>query len=249
MIETQQIKVIKDKWLSEVTQINCYNVPDQVLNNKSHLGNFIGPTLLTANINSIEKTKIHALLNIGFELRDTNLKFEVLGSSIRDKQDEKMNGNIQIDFIKEKSEVQQKQIEEIAKESLIFSRFNYDTNLPLGCGQKIKENWARDIYAGKRGDGLLLAKDDNQVVGFLGFIKNSNDIDCYQIDLLAVKSDQQQKKIGTNLLRQFNNLLLNDNSLGIAGTSILNYPAINLYISFGYKIKGSQQILHYHTGN
>lgn len=248
MIKPQQIKVIKDKWLSEVTQINCYNVPDQILNNKSHLGNFIGPTLLTAKINSNEITKIHALLNIGFELWDTNLKFEVLGSSIRDKEDEKMNGNIQIDFIKEKSLAQQKQVEEIAKESLIFSRFNYDTNLPLGCGQKIKESWARAIYEGKRGDGLLLAKDDNQVVGFLGFIKNSNDIDCYQIDLLAVKSDQQQKKIGTNLLRQFNNLLLNDNSLGIAGTSILNYPAINLYISFGYKIKGSQQILHYHTG-
>ena len=249
MIETQQIKVIKDKWLSEATQMNCYNVPDQVLNNKSRLGNFIGPTLLTAKINSNEKTKIHALLNIGFEIWDTNLKFEVLGSRIIDKEDEKMNGNIQIDFIKEKSEAQQKQLEEIAKESLTFSRFNYDTNLPFGCGQKIKESWARAIYEGKRGNGLLLAKDDNQVVGFLGFIKNSDDIDCYQIDLLAVKSDQQQKKIGTNLLRQFNNLLLNDNSLGIAGTSILNYPAINLYISFGYKIKGSQQILHYHTGN
>lgn len=248
-MESQQIKVIKDKWLSEAAQLNCYNVPDQVLNNNSNLGNFIGPTLLTAKINSNEKTKIRALLNIGFEIWDTNLKFEVLGSSITYKRNKKTKGNIQIDFIKEKSEVQRDQLEKIAKESLTFSRFNYDVNLPVGCAQEIKGTWARDIYEGKRGDGLLLALDGNMVVGFLGFIKNSSDIDRYQIDLLAVKSDQQQKKIGTNLLRQFNNLLLNDNSLGIAGTSILNYPAINLYISFGYKITGSQQILHYHTGN
>ena len=249
MIETQQIKVIKDKWLSEITQINCYNVPDQVLNNKSHLGNFIGPTLLTAKINSNEITKIHALLNVGFELWDTSLKFEVSVSSSRDKQDEKMNGNIQVDFVKEKSEVQREKLAEIAKESLTFSRFNYDVNLPVGCAQKIKANWARDIYEGKRGDGLLLALDGNKVVGFLGFMKNSNNLDSYQIDLLAVKSDQQQKKIGTNLLRRFNAFLKNNNSIGIAGTSILNYPAINLYTSLGYKFKESQQILHYHTGN
>jgi hypothetical protein len=193
-MESQQIKVIKDKWLSEAAQMNCYNVPDQVLNNNSNLGNFIGPTLLTAKINSNEKTKIRALLNIGFELWDTNLKFEVLGSSITYKRDEKSKGKIQIDFIKEKSEAQREQLEKIAKESLTFSRFNYDVNLPVGCAQKIKGTWARDIYEGKRGDGLLLALDGNMVVGFLGFIKNSSDIDCYQIDLLAVKSDQQQKK-------------------------------------------------------
>jgi ribosomal protein S18 acetylase RimI-like enzyme len=229
--------------------MNCYNVPEQVLNNNSNLGNFIGPTLLTAKINSNEKTKIRALLNIGFELWDTNLKFEVLGSGITDKQDEETKGNIQIDFIKEKSVAQRDQLEKIAKESLIFSRFNYDVNLPVGCAQKIKANWARDIYEGKRGDGLLLALDGNKVVGFLGFMKNSNNLDSYQIDLLAVKSDQQQKKIGTNLLRRFNDFLTNNNSIGIAGTSILNYPAINLYTSLGYKFKDSQQILHYHTGD
>jgi ribosomal protein S18 acetylase RimI-like enzyme len=249
MIESQQIEVIKDEWLTKAAQINCYNVPDQILNSKSYLGNFIGPTLLTAKINSNEKTKIQALLNIGFELWDTNLKFEILGCNIIDKQDAKTNENIQVDFIKEKFEAQREQLEEIAKESLTFSRFNYDVNLPLGCAQKIKANWARDIYEGKRGDGLLLALDGNQVVGFLGFMKNSKNLDSYQIDLFAVKSDQQQKKIGTKLLRGFNDFLLNNNYLGIAGTSLLNYPAINLYISFGYKIKGSQQILHYYTGD
>jgi ribosomal protein S18 acetylase RimI-like enzyme len=249
MIGSQQIEVIQDEWLTKAAQLNCYNVPDQVLNSKSYLGKFTGPTLLTAKIDSNEKSKIQALLNIGFDLCDTNLKFEILGGNISNKQDAKTNGNIQVDFINEKSEAQREQLEEIAKESMTFSRFNYDVNLPLGCAQRIKANWARDIYEGKRGDGLLLALDGNQVVGFLGFMKNSNNVDSYQIDLLAVKSDQQHKKIGTKLLRRFNHFLIKNNSLGIAGTSILNYPAINLYISFGYKIKGSQQILHYNTVN
>ena len=104
MIGSQQIEVIQDEWLTKAAQLNCYNVPDQVLNSKSYLGKFTGPTLLTAKIDSNEKSKIQALLNIGFDLCDTNLKFEILGSNISNKQDAKTNGNIQVDlnFINDK---------------------------------------------------------------------------------------------------------------------------------------------------
>lgn len=140
-------------------------------------------------------------------------------------------------------------VRRIAGSSFRFSRFHVDPFIPPGLAHSIKAEWAANFFTGTRGDGMAVAERNGQVVGFTQLIWHSNE--CLVIDLIALEPACQGLGIGRAMIGYASEHGTGDERRPQrlrVGTQVANTPSIRLYESLGFRLIGSQYILHCHRG-
>ena len=112
----------------------------------------------------------------------------------------------------------------------------------------IKSEWAANYFCGKRGDGMVVAEQDRQVVGFVQLLWHADE--CLVIDLIGVDSPHQGEGIGRDMIGYaFHHGIGDDRrpSRIRVGTQAANTPSVRLYESLGFRLITAQYVLHYHS--
>ncbi|MFV1852246.1 MAG: N-acetyltransferase family protein [Thalassospira sp.] len=133
---------------------------------------------------------------------------------------------------------------EIARSAFSFTRFHRDRRLGTEIGDLVKAAWVQNYFRGQRGDGMLVAHMDDQVVGFLLYMRSATgDLD---IDLIAVARHATRQGVGQQLiLALIDKLELKQ--LVKVGTQACNIPSHNLYSGLGFQLMKTVNVLHFHA--
>lgn len=171
----------------------------------------------------------------GFHLIDTNATFEKPIAKIPD-----YTGNSIVRFTLPED---QQQVVELARDSFTYSRFHLDNAIPHEVSNKLRAEWAKNYYAGLRGDAMVVALTDGAIAGFLLLIYSKDG--PLIIDLIAVAETQRRKGIAKDMItwaeyqcKGFDNIRV--------GTQLANLPSIKLYEGMGFKLTEAQYTFHYH---
>ena len=178
--------------------------------------------------------KVHGeLIKIGGILYDRKVTYERLVSSSSIKNDYKIE---ELKYIST-------EVEEMAYQSGVYSRFNLDPLLK----PKYKDlyyQWIVKSINKEMADKVLLAKSENGVsVGFITLITENKK---GKIGLIAVDARFRGKGVGTSLLAGANNYFYKtENEVIEVITQLDNIPACSLYEKAGFKKKSIENIYHY----
>lgn len=140
----------------------------------------------------------------------------------------------------------QQAVEMIAGKSFTCSRFHLDPKVDKIVANRIKKEWAGNYFKGERGDGMIVARYEGAVVGFLQYLYRQGSL---IIDLIAVAPPVARKGIGRKMIH----FLIENGHQGtqgdtvIVGTQGCNIASCNLYESMGFKIQNTHFSLHLHT--
>jgi len=235
---------LKDEWLSEQIDKNVYQLKvidlleddfsqDWKEFRKNHIKEnyFVFSKISTNSVNiwqCVEK--------VNFKLIDANVKFELHGNI---SSDSKYQKDIDICFAEKKH---QEATGKIARDNFIYSRFHLDPLIDNDIASKIKQNWVKNYFFGKRGDVMVLALLNNEPVGFLQLIIKNKEL---FIDLIGVQKIAQGKGIASSMI-QFASKNIKQSCIKV-GTQIGNIPSIKLYQKLGFVLTGSDYVFHYHS--
>lgn len=137
----------------------------------------------------------------------------------------------------------------LAERSFRCSRFHLDPQIPDHHANRIKQAWAANLAAQRRGNGCLVARIDGGVVGFLGVVLvGSGDETTAVIDLIAVSPAYQGRQIGRLLVGRFAEWAIGQ-AAGklVVGTQAANVMSVRFYESLGFRLSSSAYVLHRHA--
>jgi len=157
--------------------------------------------------------------------------------------DSRRNSSETLDFSVDKARSQdRRQVELIASSGFRHSRFHLDPNFPNDIADEIKRSWASNLVLGERGDGCLVARRNDRVVGFLGYA-SSQDED-FKIDLIAVAKSCRGKGIGSGLVSALQHLAYKQGYAVTVGTQAVNSGSVRLYESLGFRFHSAYHVMH-----
>jgi len=139
------------------------------------------------------------------------------------------------------------QVVRIAGSAFRFSRFHLDPLVPPGVADTIKSSWAANYFEGKRGDGMVVAERDGQVVGFLQLLRAPQD--RLIIDLIGVDPAWQGQGLGREMILHAARHGIGDGGMPAeltVGTQAANTPSVRLYESLGMRLASAQYVAHHH---
>jgi len=234
----------KDEWLSEQIDKNVYQLKaiDLLEDNFSHdwkkfkkdhikENYFVFSKISTNSVNMCQCVE-----KANFKLIDTNVKFELHGNISSNSKHQK---DIDICFAEKKH---QQATGMIARDNFIYSRFHLDPLIDNDIASKIKQNWVKNYFIGKRGDEMVLALLNNKPVGFLQLIIKNKEL---IIDLIGVDKIAQGRGVASSMI-QFASKNIKRSCIKV-GTQIGNLPSIKLYQKLGFVLTGSYYVFHYHS--
>lgn len=135
-------------------------------------------------------------------------------------------------------------VEHVAEASFRYSRFHLDPRVPDPVAHRIKRDWAANFFAGRRGDAMIVAADEDGVRGFLLLVTPAQAPAV--IDLIAVAPDRQARGLGRAMV------LAARDAYGkrgfIVGTQAANIPSLRFYQSLGLRSRDTQYVFHFHGG-
>ena len=230
-------KIFKDNFISRLLGYQCYAFNECVSYDllRKKIRNLKKPFFLTVKkkkiFNKIEKKKI----GISF-----SSKIVVFKKKFKNIENSNSNNICRIFMPKDK-----KQIEAISLENTSNSRFVMDEKFPLKFRTYFRYFWLKNFFKKKRADFLIVCCYKKKIAGFLLLIKKNS---YYQIDLIVVKKNKQNKGIGHSLITYINNNFMNIKGADlIAGTQEKNLNAINFYNKNGFKKIMTQYNYHIHA--
>jgi ribosomal protein S18 acetylase RimI-like enzyme len=130
----------------------------------------------------------------------------------------------------------------IAESAFTRTRFHLDPDIPDAVATAIKRDWVANALAGRRGDGVLVARRDGVAVGFLVMVKRGHDA---VIDLIGVAPEHQGEGVGRTLVRGLLGLVPGS---VIVGTQAANVGSIRFYERLGFLVTQTVYNLHMHVG-
>lgn len=228
----------RDAWLTEkfgrpVWQVRqgAEGEPWSVLTTSS-------PLFAYAKVETTDVTGAWHLAEAGFHVVDAALTFEAPAA---------VHGSD--DGVRPAAPPDCEAVGRIAGSAFRYSRFHADPVIPRGLANAIKAEWATNFFTGARGDGMLVAERNGEVVGFTQLLWQRDD--CLVIDLIGVDAAHQGKGIGRAMIaavwRHGTGNGRRPSRLRV-GTQVANTPSVRLYESMGFRLIGSQYILHLHRG-
>ena len=190
-----------------------------------------------AKVSSNEPKTGRWLQDVGFRLIDTNVQLDrPVGLEWPER---KGFTKYEIRFARNED---RPEIENIAGNSFVFSRFHLDPDIPNESADQLKSAWAGNYFEGKRGDNMVVASIRRNPVAFLQLLQQSETL---VIDLIAVSASHQGKGLATEMIRfaaencgVFQKILV--------GTQIANVPSLRVYEKLGFRICGASYVFHYH---
>ena len=216
-----------DPWLSEILERPVFKI--DVSN--ADRGDVPTPASFAYAKIDVDQIKLaQSLSKAGYFIIDTNVTFRWVGNA--DEHDM---------HVLEASPEDETSVREIAFSAFASTRFHLDPNIDNMVANRIKEKWAGNFFAGKRGDLMLVYKESGRVLGFNQVILTENKA---VIDLIAVRSDARGRGIGRAMV---SGLQTRFKSIAV-GTQINNIASIGLYTSLGFEFSNASYVFHYHKG-
>jgi len=238
------INILNDKFLSEILNKDVFQVQLCIEDNQS-VNSDIDLNLLNSYLKQnvfiyIKVPSQHIQIvqlfeKVGFRIVDTNVSYE---KKVKLSPIEPVNHNLRFSILKDKQQVCL-----IAKNNFIFSRFHQDRFFSKNISDNIKLKWTENFFLGNRGNSMIVAYNNDTIMGFLLLILKDKVI---IVDLIAVDSQFQKQGIGKNMIQYAENNL-KDFELIKVGTQIINRPSISLYENMGFKITSASYVLHFHN--
>ena len=228
--------LIKDDWLTsilgkDVFQLNLVSISNL---NFSELPG--ASSLVVAKLPTDAMQECISLQKSHFYLVDTNIQLQRLVGI-----GENFYSSENVRFAEHSDE---ESIAKIAESSFKYDRFHTDPAIANERAAKIKSEWTRNFFKGKRGNSMIVAVEGDAISGFLQIL-NSND-DSIIIDLIAVNGSQRQKGIATKMIQfAIENCGMEGGNIKV-GTQLSNTPSLSLYLKMGFRIISTQHIFHLH---
>ena len=224
-----------DAWLGSILGRPAWTVTEQGSTPLGELSK--APAFATAKLDASATGDVAALEGLGFRAVDMALTFDTseaqLGSSTAAR------------FARPGD---QSRVEAIAGSAFRYSRFHLDPRLPKALADRVKAAWAGNWFRGKRGDGMVVAEAGGRVAGFLQLLWAPQD--CLVIDLIAVDAESARKGLARGMIGFAREKGTGDarrpRSMRV-GTQAANIPSVRLYESLGFRLRGAQFVLHYHS--
>jgi ribosomal protein S18 acetylase RimI-like enzyme len=197
-----------------------------------------GPAFAYAKCEVSRVDEVSALCDFGFRVVDTALTLDgVIGSAF----------GSAAKGVRYATTGDRDAVSDIARRVFRFSRFHLDPEVPVGVADQIKAAWAGNYFAGKRGDGMVVAEYKGQIVGFLQLVWGQGD--TLIIDLIGVAPECQGQGFGRAMIchAAMNGTGADRTPARIqVGTQAANTPSMRLYESLGLRLCSAQFVLHYH---
>ena len=236
--------MIPDQWLSKVLNRPVYRLEvdssfsekyEEIRREEESLFRS-KPVFIHAKVPTEQLLNIQALENLGFHLVDTNIVFNKPLS-----EDFNLLGNCEVRFTMPEDETQ---TVDLAGKSIVYSRFHQDNNFSIEMANKLKAEWVRNCFSGKRGQAMVIALVEGVIVGFLQLLISKDGI--MRIDLMAVDAGHQRKGIGKDMI-SFAEMNSQGTKQVWAGTQIVNMPSIRFYQKLGFNMAETYYVFHYHN--
>lgn len=190
-----------------------------------------------AKVDTRKDDQVHFLEDAGFKLVDTWVQFELNG------QREPMPlAPFEIRFATAEDAAS---AVEVARKNFVYSRFHRDPQISNDLANKVKADWVQNYFNGKRGDQMVVALKDDEIVGFLQIL--FQDDDGWIIDQVAVDASVQGQGVGISMIQ----FALEENQsreVVTVGTQVANIRSIRMYEKLGFRLIRSQYVFHYHQG-
>jgi ribosomal protein S18 acetylase RimI-like enzyme len=136
---------------------------------------------------------------------------------------------------------------EIARTCFRYSRFHLDPYIPRATADAVKAEWVRSYLEGRRGDRLLIARADDQPVGFLAaLVQDDMAAATAVVDLIGVANTHQGRGIGDALVRAFAEYYRHRCGQLQIGTQVANIPSLRMCQKCGFSVTGSTYVFHKH---
>jgi len=223
-----------DLWLTNVVNRPCYKLASHRFVTRKDLTDLPQAAFVWAKL-PVEKIEDCAkLIDIGFYIVDTNLKYS--GSlSINSSMDS---------TIRLAQPHDQEVILGIAATAFQYSRFHLDENFSDGIANQTRVSWVKSFFDGDRGDVMIVAIDKHdQPVGFLLSKIENNEI---TIDLVALEVASRGQGLASAMIGSLS-LYYPDGNLLKVGTQAVNIPSVRLYEKLGFHVSEANHILHWHS--
>lgn len=236
-------QLIRDDWLAERLGCNVYQVPsDLLLDDPVDYQAFMPelqeqPVFAYAKVPSNKFHAVNKLLQFGFKMVDTNLQFEKVLSSTPAIN----SGSTTIRLAQPGDE---QQVVQLAKRSFIHSRFHVDSAISDLQANKIKADWSQSFFEGTRGNAMVVAVNDDRIVGFLLSLLTADNV--VVIDLITVDECMRSQGLAGAMTWFTQEQYPNAKKLRV-GTQLANIAAARCYESLGFKLARSDYVLHYHN--
>lgn len=246
-IPAEHKNIIPDNWLSGILKKEVYRIiADDLFIGEMKDGKSGGYALMNdlrarqifmyAKVPSASPEHAKVLQEQGFYLADTNVLFEKLVSPRKEaRQDSGIRFAVPAD---------EEQVAGLAGKSFKYSRFHLDSAFSPDVANTIKAEWARNYFKGKRGDAMVVASDNDKVVGFAQLLKSKDGL--ITIDLIAVDSGYRGKGIAAGMISYAETRCENAKKIAV-GTQLANIPSISCYEKMGFMLSGSSYVFHYHN--
>ncbi|MBM3461241.1 MAG: GNAT family N-acetyltransferase [Armatimonadetes bacterium] len=131
----------------------------------------------------------------------------------------------------------------IAASCFRFSRFHLDPLIKVEVANQLKRSWVRSCLDGKRGEHVLVALVNDRPAGFLAVLRDGPRA---VIDLIGVAPEGQRAGVGAALMAAFVDKYSEVEVLRV-GTQVANVPSTRFYEKSGFRLCGSQYVLHLHA--
>ena len=237
-----------DDWISDVTGMTALITKGEVASDSSELKSAPGRRIfVTAKVPVAHVERSASLIRRGFVVVDTAISLEwtpalVIGASSVQHPPQSLYPC----DVREAEAEDASAVATLAGRAFVGSRFHLDPDFPNAQARRIKTEWARNLALRARGDGCLVAVQNEQVVGFLGFLKCDIGVSSFVIDLIGVDPDAHRKGVGKSLIIRLLNDAARAGRAVTASTQSANVNSVRLYETLGFRYTGATQVLHAH---
>lgn len=209
------------------------------------------PAFVYAKVPTDQPGDVLALTSMGLSVVDTTLQFACASGAVMALATEQSAhaGRADVADISWAGEGDVAAVADIAASSFQWSRFHLDAHLDLGLADHLKAEWARNLAAGRRGVGCLVAKRWHEPVGFLGVLAIEDSTPSQAvIDLIAVAPQHRGSRVGRRLVAELAAWSLTNGLAEIrVGTQATNIGSVRFYESLGFRLVASHYVMHGHA--
>lgn len=225
--------VNKDDWLSGLLGKPAYHLtgPLDALT-QTHLP--ASPALIGAKVPVLDVDGLLKLQSKGFRVVDTNIQLSRKATS----------GTAISETVRFATTADEPAVRALAHTSFEHNRFHRDPQISDAIASRIKEEWAANYFAGKRGEWMLVAEHHGAVAGFLQLLRT--DSDTLTIDLIAVAEQSRGQGLATAMIEHAASICLDRPANMNVGTQIANIISLNLYTRLGFGVVSAAYVLHLH---
>lgn len=226
--------LIKDFWLSKVSNINCFNIKSPYLNNNKF--NIKKNLFITCKTDKINKVK--------YVYKKNDLKFKFIGKNIIFIKDIDVNkiqleSNFDLSISKKKDK---KKLIDICLKNMKSSRFDLDKRIPKAVVKKIRLSWISSYFLNSKNKCIYSATYKNKIVGLLCVLKKKRNI---FIDLISISKNYSGRGFGSRIINNLQIKFPKYKSI-IVGTYDKNKKAILFYKKYGFKKIKTYKVFHYY---